>query len=218
MHRERAWRGEKREREEMLLRCRRDMTAGLLHARTPCHHRQRRPVLPSLQRLLSAVRGAAESILIEAMPSQKEPEEGDEPEPRAGGRRRRRASRRRRALVQSKEPPLEEEGLMGSTITNIAKSTQRRGRKDLRRCQGPVSLLLPSESLFCHHQVWRRALPLSPLKLAGEGAINRRTAAALILYYSVLLCSASASGFAVIGALYHWKLILGLPRTTLVAA
>nr|XP_025631103.1 uncharacterized protein LOC112723997 [Arachis hypogaea] len=45
---------------------------------------------------MSAIRGAAESIAVEAMPSQKEPEEGDEPETRAEGRRRRCASRRRR--------------------------------------------------------------------------------------------------------------------------
>ncbi|KAL4374216.1 hypothetical protein AHAS_Ahas05G0159600 [Arachis hypogaea] len=45
------------------------------------------------------------------MPSRKEPEEGDEPEPKAGGRRRRHASRRHRALVPSKELPLEEEAV-----------------------------------------------------------------------------------------------------------
>ncbi|QHO42297.1 uncharacterized protein DS421_5g152950 [Arachis hypogaea] len=34
-------------------------------------------------------------------------------------------------------------------------------------------------ALFCHHQVWRRTLPLSPLKLAREGAIDRRNCCCL---------------------------------------
>ncbi|KAL4397400.1 hypothetical protein AHAS_Ahas01G0188100 [Arachis hypogaea] len=45
------------------------------------------------------------------MPSQKEPEEGEEPDLRAGVRRRRRASRHCRTLVPSKELPLEEEAV-----------------------------------------------------------------------------------------------------------
>ncbi|QHO16166.1 uncharacterized protein DS421_10g301330 [Arachis hypogaea] len=33
-------------------------------------------------------------------------------------------------------------------------------------------------ALFCHHQVWRRTLPLSPLKLAGKELLTEETAAA----------------------------------------
>ncbi|KAL4321660.1 hypothetical protein AHAS_Ahas14G0132700 [Arachis hypogaea] len=135
------------------------------------------------------------------MPSWKEPEEGDEPEPRAGGRRRRLASRRHRALVPLKEPPLEEEGSLDATVTNIAEYTQSRGRKDLHRArlscydQKPLPLESPSAPIP------PLELPRNPIVAAlvirnNAAAVDRRcqTVAALTLYYSVLLCSASASG------------------------